>query len=124
MVSCSLNSDKFLVAMLQLRNTPYRDCQKSLAEIIYEHQLQDNVAFLNNLDKFSNTAVCGEKHWNLKKRHFVQGLLKIQKPSTITQRSCNLCMLAVDFFRTNPISINGTEWSSDESDQLIHMIYL
>ena len=58
MVSCSLNSDKFLVAMLQLRNTPYRDCQKSLAEIIYEHQLQDNVAFLNNLDKFSNTAVC------------------------------------------------------------------
>ena len=52
----SLDSDKFLGAMLQLRNTLDSDCQVSQAEIIYG-QPRDSVAFLNKLNKFSNPVV-------------------------------------------------------------------
>ena len=55
--SGSLDSDKFLGAMLQLRNTPYSDCQVAPAVIIYGGQLQDSFTLLKKLDKFSNPAV-------------------------------------------------------------------
>ena len=52
--SASLDNDKFISAMLHLRNTPDRDCQVSPAEIIYGRQLRDSFSFLNKLDKLSN----------------------------------------------------------------------
>ena len=66
--SGSLDSDKFLTAMLQLRNTPDSDCQVSPAEIMYGRQLRDGFAFLNKLDKFSNPAVrpVWREAWKLK----------------------------------------------------------
>ena len=66
--SGSLDSDKFLGAMLQLRNTPYSDCQVAPAVIIYGGQLQDSFTLLKKLDKFSNPAVRLEwrEAWKLK----------------------------------------------------------
>ena len=55
--SGSLDSDKFLRAMLQLRNTPDPDCSLSPAEIIFGRPLRDSFAFANRLEKFSNKAV-------------------------------------------------------------------
>ena len=55
--SGSLDSDRFLSAMLQLRNTPDSDCKVSPAEIIYGRQLRNGFAFLNKLEQFSNPAV-------------------------------------------------------------------
>lgn len=53
-----LNSDAFLRAMLQLRNTPDPDCGLSPAEIVFGRPLRDAFAFVNRLQKFSNRHVC------------------------------------------------------------------
>ena len=45
--SGSLNNDKFLRAMLQLRNTPDPDCNMSPAEIIFGRPLKDTFSFAN-----------------------------------------------------------------------------
>ena len=82
--SGSLDNDKFLSALLHLRNTPDSDCQVSPAEIIYGRQLRDSFSFLNKLDKFSNPNVrpMWRKAWKLKEealRTTVQDLLRILK---------------------------------------------
>ena len=52
------NSDTFLRAMLQLRNTPDPDCGLSPAEIVFGHPLRDAFSFVNRLQKFSNRHIC------------------------------------------------------------------
>ena len=47
--SGSLNSDKFLRALLQLRNTPDPDCNVSPAQIIFGRPLKDAFSFINRL---------------------------------------------------------------------------
>ncbi len=59
--SGSLNSDNFLRAMLQFRNTPDPDCSLSPAEIIFGRPLRDSFSFANRLEKFSNTKI--RKTW-------------------------------------------------------------
>ena len=55
--SGSLNSDRFLKGLLQLRNTPDPDCSLSPAEIIFGKPLRDAFSFANRLEKFSNKAI-------------------------------------------------------------------
>ena len=54
--SGSLNGDKFLKAMLQLRNTPDPDCSLSPAEIVYGHPLRDSFAFADRIHKNFNRS--------------------------------------------------------------------
>lgn len=53
----SLNHDRFLSAILQLRNTPDPDCNQSPAQIIFGRPLRDNFSFVNRLEKFSNPHI-------------------------------------------------------------------
>ena len=53
----SLDHDRFLRAMLQLRNTPDPDCNISPAQIIFGRPLRDTLSFVNRLEKFSNPNV-------------------------------------------------------------------
>ena len=53
----SLDHDRFLRAMLQLRNTPDPDCNISPAQIIFGRPLRDTLSFVNRLEKFSNPHV-------------------------------------------------------------------
>ena len=51
-----LDSDRFLRAILQLRNTPDPDCGKSPAEIVFGRPLRDTLSFAKRLQKFGNTV--------------------------------------------------------------------
>lgn len=53
----SLDHDRFLSAMLQLRNTPDPDCNISPAQIIFGRPLRDTFSFVNRLEKFSNPHI-------------------------------------------------------------------
>ena len=51
--SGNLDTDKFLQAMLQLRNTPDPDCGISPAEIVFGRKLRDNLKFASYLERGS-----------------------------------------------------------------------
>ena len=51
--SGNLNSDKFLRAMLQLRNTPDPDCGIAPSEIVFGKKLSDNLKFSSYVDRKS-----------------------------------------------------------------------
>ena len=53
----SLDNDKLLRALLQLRNTPDPDCNLSPAEIIFGRPIRDSLAFVNRLEKYSNPHI-------------------------------------------------------------------
>ena len=55
--SGSLNNERFLTAMLQLRNTPDPECGLSPAQVLFGRPLRDAFSFVNRLEKFGNTAV-------------------------------------------------------------------
>ena len=55
--SGSLNTDKFLRAILQLRNSPDPDCNLSPAQIIFGRPLRDAFAFVNRLERYSNPHI-------------------------------------------------------------------
>ncbi|XP_020901236.1 uncharacterized protein K02A2.6, partial [Exaiptasia diaphana] len=52
--SGNLDDDRFLRAILQLRNTPDADCNISPAQIIFGRPIRDTLSFVNKLEKFSN----------------------------------------------------------------------
>ena len=53
----SIRNDKFLRAMLQLRNTPDPDCSLSPAEIVFGRRLKDAFSFTNRLNAFKDKSV-------------------------------------------------------------------
>ena len=53
----NLDQDRFLRAILQLRNTPDPGCHLSPAQIIFGRPLRDSLSFVNKLEKFSNPNV-------------------------------------------------------------------
>ena len=64
----TLNNDKLLRALLQLRNTPDPDCGLSPAQIVFGKPLKDAFSFVNRLEKFSNPAIrpLWRNAWSLK----------------------------------------------------------
>ena len=62
LISCigpsgSLDNDKFLRGMLQIRNTPDPDCKLSPAQIVFGRPLRDAFSFVNRTSIFKNPAI-------------------------------------------------------------------
>ena len=55
--SGTLDSDRFLRAMLQLRNTPDPDCNISPAQIVFGRPIRDAFAFVSRLNRFTNCNI-------------------------------------------------------------------
>ena len=55
--SGSIDNDKFIRAMMQLRNTPDPDCNLSPAQIIFGRPIRDSLSFVNHLEKYSNENI-------------------------------------------------------------------
>ena len=53
----TLNTDKFLEGMLQIRNTPDGDCNLSPAQTVFGRPLRDVFSFVNRQNKFSNSSI-------------------------------------------------------------------
>ena len=53
----SLNNDKFLRAILQLRNTPDHDCNVSPVQILFGRPLRDAFTFMSHTVKYENEAI-------------------------------------------------------------------
>ena len=53
----TLDSDRLLRALLQMRNSPDPDCNLSPAQIIFGRPIRDALSFINRLEKFSNPHV-------------------------------------------------------------------
>ena len=74
----TLDNDRFLLAMLQLRNTPDPDCNVSPAEILFGRPLRDAFGFCNRRETFSNSGIQSRwrEAWSLKelalRRRFVR----------------------------------------------------
>ena len=68
--SGSLNNDRFMQAMMALRNTPDPDCGVSPAQILFGKPLRDNLKFVHRLRKYSIRSMNNvwQKAWKSKER--------------------------------------------------------
>ena len=84
----SINNDRFLKAMLQLRNTPDPDCSFSPAEIVFGKPLRDVFSFTNRGNKYFYSAIRSgwRNTWSLKEkalRKFLDGWSSMTNTSRI-----------------------------------------
>ena len=110
--SGSLNSDKFLRALLQLRNTPDPDCNVSPAQIIFGRPLKDAFSFINRLEKFSNEAVSPiwREAWQLKERALKARFMKTSERLNMHARNLKRLKEGDRCFVQNQTGPNPNRW--------------
>ena len=110
--SGSLNSDKYLWALLQLRNTPDPDCNVSPAQIIFGRPLKDAFSFINRLEKFSNDAVSPiwREAWQLKEQALRARFMKTSERLNIHVRNLKQLKEGDRCFVQNQTGPNPNRW--------------
>ena len=108
----SLDYDRFLRAILQLRNTPDPDCNLSPAQIIFGRPLRDSLSFVNCLEKFSNTHIrpLWRQAWAAKEKALRTRITYTTE--SLKAHSSPLCPLTLGkrVFLQNQQGQNPTKW--------------
>jgi len=107
-----LDHDRFLHAMLQLRNTPDPDCNLSPAQIIFGCPLRDTLSFVNELEKFSNPHIrpLWRQAWAAKEEALRTRLTRTTESMTSYSRPLRPLTIGERVFIQNQRGTHPTKW--------------
>lgn len=110
--SGSLDSDRFLSAMLQLRNTPDPDCNVSPAQIIFGRPINDTLSFVNKLEKFSNPHIrpTWREAWNAKENALRSRMVRTSESLKEHSRPLRPLSVGDKVFLQNQQGPNPNKW--------------
>ena len=119
--SGSLNHDRFLQAMLQLRNTPDPDCSLSPAQIVFGRPLRDTLSFTNRLEKFSNPHVrpLWRKAWEAKEDALCTRMTRAVESLKTHSRPLRPLLLGERVFLQNQQGPHPNKW--DRSGTIVEI---
>ena len=108
----SLDHDKFVRAMLQLRNTPDPDCNISPAQIIFGRPLRDSLSFVNRLEKFSNPHILPtwRQAWSAKEDALRARYIRTTESLLKHSRPLRPLLLGEKVFLQNQHGSSPTKW--------------
>ncbi|XP_022784754.1 uncharacterized protein LOC111325247 [Stylophora pistillata] len=106
----SLDHDRFLRAILHLRNTP--DCNLSPAQIIFGRPLRDSLSFVNRLEKFSNPHIrpLWRQAWEAKEETLRTRITHTTESLKAHSRPLRPLSLGERVFLQNQQGPNPTKW--------------
>ena len=118
----SLNTDRFLRAILQLRNTPDPDCKVSPAEIIFGRPIRDAFAFCNRKETFSNPQVQPhwKDNWTLKERALRKRFVRWSERQNERTRSLRPLNVGDRCFIQNQVGPHSRRW--DRSGLIVEVL--
>lgn len=130
--SGSLDNDKFLRALLQIRNTPDPDTNLSPAQILFGRPLRDAFLFINRCPLFSNRSIHQKWRdaWSRKEAY----LLKRDKETSVAlnahSRQHKPIQAGVDVFIQNQFGPHPNKWDkrgkvieAKDNDQYLVKVY-
>ncbi|KAK3711280.1 hypothetical protein QZH41_004332 [Actinostola sp. cb2023] len=108
----SLDHDRFLCAMLQLRNTPDPDCNLSPAQIIFGRPLRDSLAFVNRLEKYTNPNIrpLWRHAWAAKEDALRARMTRTTESLKAHSRALRPLSIGEQVFLQNQQGPNPTKW--------------
>ncbi|KAK3700483.1 hypothetical protein QZH41_004740 [Actinostola sp. cb2023] len=108
----SLDHDRFLCAMLQLRNTPDPDCNLSPAQIIFGRPLRDSLAFVNRLEKYTNPNIrpLWRHAWAAKEDALRARMTRTTESLKAHSRALRPLSIGEHVFLQNQQGSNPTKW--------------
>ena len=120
--SGNLDTDRFLRAMMQLRNTPDPDCNISPAEIVFGRPLRDTFAFVNRLEKFNNDNIrpLWRNAWNQKEEALRQRFHHSAEGQNQKARSLLPLKLGDRCYVQNQTGNNQRRWDRSGTVMEIH----
>ena len=110
--SGTLDSDKFLRALLQLRNTPDPDCNLSPAQILFGRPIRDSLSFVNRLEKFSNPHIrpMWREAWSSKEEALRTRFTKSAEKLSQHAKPLQPLRVGDKCFVQNQVGNNRTKW--------------
>ena len=110
--SGSLDTVRFLRAMMQLRNTPYPDCNISPTQIIFGRPIRDAFAFSNRLAKFRNHHIrpLWREAWSQKKSAMKERFHRSAENGTKNLRNMPAIHLGDRCYIQNQTGKNPRRW--------------
>ena len=108
----SLDHDRFVRAILQLRNTPDPDCKLSPAQIIFGHPLRDTLSFVNRLEKYTNPYIqpTWRQAWSAKEEALRSRITRTTEALQAHSRPLRPLALGDTVFIQNQQGNHPTKW--------------